>query len=67
MFRLNASVVISVKEKHHQQKHYSLALMQELIETEIISIDAAFLVNIPLGQSYLTAQHVTSPLYFCTL
>ena len=42
--------------------------MQELIETEsLTSIDAAFPVNIPLGQNYLTAQHVTNPLYFCTL
>ena len=70
MFRLNASVVIRVKEKHLVVTSAQTLLSSTYAGANwnwIISIDAAFLVNIPLGQSYLTAQHVTSPLYFCTL
>ena len=70
MFRLNASVVIRVKEKHLGETSAKTLLSSTYAGANwnwTISIDAAFLVNIPLGRSYLTAQQVTSALYFCTL
>ena len=61
MFRLNASVVISVKEKHLGETSAETLLSCTYAGANWNwiwnwkSIDAAFLVNIPLGQSYLTA------------